>query len=135
MLEEQPVVRDENTEKNSKSTDNRPKLEIVADSNIGESDGNFVLVREIEERNVAKQKTGHEQLKEMMNQCIERWHIGNNMKVADLRNGAPEEIANSELEDDLIFSDDGFRDDDSFFYSDDENKLDCLDADVFFRTF
>ena len=44
---------------------------------------NLYLVRDIEERNVAKPKTSDEQFKEMMDRCIARWDIG---KIIKLKN-------------------------------------------------
>ena len=53
------------------------------------------------------------------------------MTIGELRSEALEEIGNSELEDIAIFSNNNFSDDDSFFDSDNENKFECMDDDVF----
>ena len=54
MLEEKPDVIKESQECNSKTIDNQPNVETVADSKSGGSDGDFDSVIQIEERNVAK---------------------------------------------------------------------------------
>ena len=97
MLEEKPDVRDESQESHSKSIDNQSILETVADLNTGGSDEDFGSVRKIEQRNVAKAKTGDEQFKEKMDRCSARWEIGKNIKVEELRSEAREKIPNSKL--------------------------------------
>ena len=52
-----------------------------------------------------------------------------------LRSEAVEEIGNSKLEFDATLSDDDCSDDDSFFDSDDEDKFECMDDDVFLLKF
>ena len=76
----------------------------------------------MEEQITTKTKSQDEQFNEMMDRCIARWDIGKNMKIAEMRREALEEIADSEVEDDAILNEDVFSDDDSFLDSDDEKK-------------
>ena len=71
----------------------------------------------------------------MMDRCIARCDNGKNKKFAKLRSEALEEIGNSKLEFDATLSDDDFSDDDSFFDSDNEDKFECTDDDVFLLKF
>ena len=130
-LEEKPDVRDESQESNSKSTHNQPNLETVADSNVIGGVQKFDSDRDMKMQITAMNKTEADEFSEMMNRCIARWDKGKNLENAELRSEAFMEIANSELEDNATFSDDGFSDDNSFFHSDDENKFHCMDDNVF----
>ena len=76
-------------------------------------------------------KTEAEEFKEMMDRCIERWDIVTIIKVDRQRCKALEEFVNSKLKDDATLSDDDFSYDASFFSSEDENKFDCMNDDVF----
>ena len=71
----------------------------------------------------------------MVDRCIARWDNGKNVKVGKLRNEALEEIGSSKLKSDATFSDDDFSDDDSFFDSENEDKFECMDDDVFLLNF
>ena len=135
VLKEKLGVRDESQETDSKNTDNQPNVDTVADSKSGGSDGKFYSVRETEEGNVAKPKTGDEQFKELMDRCIARWDVGKNRRVAELGSEDLEETANSKLEDDAFLSEDDFSDDDSFFDSDDEINFIAWTTMFSFRTF
>ena len=81
--------------------------------------------------NNSKPKSEDEQFKETMDQNISWWDIDKNMTGAVLRSEALEKIDNRELKVDVTFKDDDFSDDNSFFDSEDENMLDCMDDDVF----
>ena len=133
VLDEKPIVRDRNQGRSIELTDSSSGVETVADSNVIGGSRNFGFDGETEERITTKTKSEDEQFKEMMDRCIARWDIGKNMKNVEMRSKAPEEINDSEVEDDANLSEDDFSDDDSFFDSDDENKFECMDDDVFLQ--
>ena len=120
VLKEKPKVIDGRQKSISKRTDRLSGVEIIADSNVINGSRNFNFDGEMEEQITAKTKSEDEQFKEMTDRCIERWDIGKNKKVAEMRSKALEEIANSELEDGAVFSDDDCSDDNSLFDSNSE---------------
>ena len=131
VLEENPKFRDGTKRSFSKLADSLSGVEIVADSNVIGGIRNFNFYGEMEEQITTKTISEDEQFKKMMDRCIARWDNSEKMKIAEQRNEALEEIVFRELGDDAIFIHDDFSDDDSFFESDDEDKVYCMDDDVF----
>ena len=128
MLEEKPDVRDGRQRSSSKLNDSlsgAETVDVIDGSQRLDCDG------EMEKQITTKPKSENEQFREMLDRCVARWDNGKNMKVAKLRSKALEEIGNSKLEFDATLSNDDFSDDDSFFDSDDEDKFECMDDDVF----
>ena len=89
----------------------------------------------MEEQIKANTKSEDEQFEEMMDRCIVRWDNGKSKKVAEFRSKALEAFANSEMDNDAIFSADDFSDEDCFVDNYDENKFYCMDEDVFYPNF
>ena len=131
VLEENPKFRDGTRRSFSKFADSLSDVEIVADSNVIGGNRTFNFYGEMKEQITTKTKSEDEQFTKMIDRCIARWDNSKEMKIAEQRNEALEEIYFSELEDDATFIHDDFSDDDSFFESDDEDKFYCMDDDVF----
>ena len=106
-------------------------VETVVDSNVIGGVQKFDSDRDMKVQITAMTKTEADEFNEMMNRRIARWDKCKNLENAELRSETFMEIANSELEDNATFSDDGFSDDNSFFHCDDENKFHCMDDNLF----
>ena len=132
VFEEKPDVRDGRQRSSSKWNNSLAGAETV-DVFGGSQD--FDYDGEMEKQITTKPKYEVEQFKGMMDRCIARWDIGKKMTAGRLRSEALEEIGNSKLEDDATLIDEDFSDDDSFFDSDDEDKFECMDDDVFLLNF
>ena len=132
VLEAKPDVRDGRHRISSKRNDSLSGAETV---DVNDGSQSLDYDGEIEKQITTKPNSENEQFGEMMDRYIAWWDNGKNMKVAKLRSEALEEIGNSKLEFDATSSDDDFSDDDSFFDSDDEDKFECMDDDVFLLDF
>ena len=130
MLDEKPKVGNERQRSSLRWANCLSVVETAAYSNYNGGSQNCDSNGEKEVQLPTKPKSEDEQFTETMDQSMSRWDIDKNMTGAVVGSEALEDFANRELKDDLIFSDDDFSDDNSFFDSDDENKVDCTDDDV-----
>ena len=132
VLEEKSDVRDGRQRSISQLNNSLSGAETV---DVINGSQNFDCDGEMDKQITTKPKSEGEQFKKMMDRCIARWDIGKKMTVRELKSEAHEEVANSRLEDHATLSDDDFSDDDSFFDSDDEDRFECMDNDVFLLSF
>ena len=133
VLEEKSSFVDGRQRITSKHIDTLSIAVTLVDLNVIGGSRNFNFDGEIEEQITTKTKSEEEQFKEMMVRCLARWDVGKNRKVAEQRSEALEETANSKLEGDANIGEDDLSDVYSFFDSDDENKFECMDNDVFLQ--